>query len=494
MKIAWAALPICAVCLFAQLPGPRFPGQDPSDRPPRTRRQPDARRGAQQQVVETTNGILRRYAGRQFVIEADDHRIVWFRVTDQTTFLKDGLTADPATWQPGDNISVDSTADEQQFFIASAIRFEKTGSPADRAAAARQWDLPGLEPGVAAPAPAQPRPSGDDDRPRMRRNDPPAAPSPAEAAPAESEPPVEAATTVRPPDAAPDDDDPGRPVLRRGIPAARKRPASAPEPAPAAAPAATETPSATPAPSPAVAPPAEEKPEEEDPLLVKAREETGSFAATLPNFFCKQTTTRYQTNNPKRGWDPLDVVTADLTYEDGKESYKNIQIGGKPAKGSMMDIGGGASSTGEFQTILEEIFTPGRATFRRSGSDTIAGRATVMFRYEVPRERSRWRIQATSQLYYPAYRGTVWIDRETARVLRIEMQGRNMPQRFSFDTIETAVEYSPVRLTATNTYLLPVTAELLSCQRGTSFCSRNRIEFRNYRKFGAESTVTFDDK
>jgi hypothetical protein len=35
---------------------------------------------------------------------------------------------------------------------------------------------------------------------------------------------------------------------------------------------------------------------------------------------------------------------------------------------------------------------------------------------------------------------------------------------------------------------------VLSCQQGSSHCSRNRIEFRNYRKFGAESGITYDEK
>jgi hypothetical protein len=475
MRIVLAVLSLCSLALVAEFPVALYAGQGPDERP-RMRRQPDARRGKQAApvITITTNGILRRYAGRQFVIQTDDFRIVWYRVPPETTFQKDGVTADPKSWQLGDHVSVDSTADEQGFFVASAIRFDKTGTPADRAFAARQWDLPALEPGVTAPPPP---PQVEEQRRAAAENE------------VEPEPPVQAATSVRPADAAPDTDDPGRPVLKRGIPAARKRPATTPDPDP---PPTVAVADATPAPAAPEAPPAPETPEE-DPLLAKARAEAASFANSLPNFFCRQTTTRYQTENPKRGWDPLDVVTADLAYENGKESYKNIQVGGKPVKGSMEEIGG-ASSTGEFQTILDEILTPGRAKFRRTGSDTISGRGAVMFQFEVPRELSRWRIQAMSQLYYPAYRGTLWIDRETARVLRIEMQGRSMPKGFSFDTIETAVEYSSVRLTPTLSFVLPVTAELLSCQRGTSYCSRNRIEFRNYRKFGSESSITFDDK
>jgi hypothetical protein len=48
-----------------------------------------------------------------------------------------------------------------------------------------------------------------------------------------------------------------------------------------------------------------------------------------------------------------------------------------------------------------------------------------------------------------------------------------------------------VRLGGTQQFLLPVHAETLSCQRGSSFCSRNAIDFRNYHKYTGESTVEF---
>jgi hypothetical protein len=76
-------------------------------------------------------------------------------------------------------------------------------------------------------------------------------------------------------------------------------------------------------------------------------------------------------------------------------------------------------------------------------------------------------------------------------VLRIEMDARKIPTLFPFDTIETTADYDYVRLEL-QSFLLPVDSEILSCQRGSSICSRNKIEFRNYRKFGAESDITFD--
>jgi hypothetical protein len=186
-------------------------------------------------------------------------------------------------------------------------------------------------------------------------------------------------------------------------------------------------------------------------------------------------------------------VTADLAYEAGRETYKNIKVGNQPVDKPMEDIDG-ARSTGEFSSLEQNLLSPATgATFHRTGQDTIHGRATLVYKFEVTRERSRWRIEAPSELYYPAYQGTVWIDQETSRILRIKQQGRSLPTLFPFDTIETATEYDFVRLATADPFLLPVNAEMMSCNRAGN-CSRNHIEFRNYRRFGAESNLTFDDK
>ena len=37
-----------------------------------------------------------------------------------------------------------------------------------------------------------------------------------------------------------------------------------------------------------------------------------------------------------------------------------------------------------------------------------------------------------------------------------------------------------------------VHSEALSCTRGSSDCTRNTIDFRNYKKFGADTSITFE--
>jgi hypothetical protein len=439
---------------------------------------------------------------------------------------------------------VESTEDDRGYFTATAVRFEKAGSAEDRAHAIETWDLPKLDgKGAVASASSSTVREPGDDRPVLRRktesqdsdtqsasdNSSKPAPDPPKTQTAPSDGSKTDATKTEQakinPDDIPDDRptttlktadqtarDPDAPVLKRGRPSQSSSQSSAQTDSGASsASGATPVQSASRASSSttadptigggrssetvrSTAPPSILTQTSDDPVIEKAREVAFEFSGNLPNFFCQQMTTRYQSDHPKQGWDAIDIVTADVAYEDGRETYKNIKVGNKPVGKAMEDIEG-TRSTGEFASILLDLLAPETgAAFRRTGSDTIHGRATFVYKFDVPRERSHWRVEATAQLYYPAYSGSIWVDKQTSRVLRIEQQARNIPVLFPFDTTESATDYDFVRLATPEAFLLPVDAEILSCVRGSSICARNRIEFRNYRKFGAESSVTFDGK
>ena len=510
---------------------PPYPGQTPPggrqpsgrDQQPQGRRSNSDKNGRDKNtpIVTTTTGILRRASSNQLIIEADDHRIIWYRLSDKLKATKDGKEVPLESFSAGDYLSVDSTSDDEDNFSATEVSWQKEATPADRTAAQRGWDLPrasgpGWRQASAADAKAPITREPGDDRPVLRRknSDPPTS-EPVKADPAKAKPEQTSAsqtaptptpdndldtrptTTIRPTDPAREADDSGPPALRRGAPPRRPSAAatSAGESAPSGPRIATTAARTEPAPEPVAAPVQRDGPivPQEDPILAKAREAAETYSGSLPNFFAKQFTTRYQKEG-RATWQALDIVSADVAYEEGKESYKNIKVGSKTVNKSMEEIGG-TRSTGEFATLLDAIMQPGAgATFRRNGQDTIRNRAAYVYTFEVPRERSGWRVEAPSQLYYPAIRGSIWIDKETSRVLRIEQQGRVLPLLFPFDTVETTADYDFIRLGTSGPFLLPVEAEVLSCQRSTSLCSRNRIEVRNYRKFGAESDITFDDK
>jgi len=222
-------------------------------------------------------------------------------------------------------------------------------------------------------------------------------------------------------------------------------------------------------------------------LIERAREVAFQFSQKLPNFVCQEFMSRFS----QRGREekvPLDLVSAEVIYEDGQESYRNVKIDNRPTDKPLTEIDG-SWSTGEFASILLELFHPDtHAQFRSGGASTISGFSAQVYDFQVQSENSHWTLHAGSQNLTAAYVGSVWVDPNTARVLRIEMQARNVPADFPMDTVETALDYSNVRLGETS-FLLPVHAEALGCERGTSYCSHNIIDFRNYHEFKSEIKI-----
>jgi hypothetical protein len=221
-------------------------------------------------------------------------------------------------------------------------------------------------------------------------------------------------------------------------------------------------------------------------LIDRAREAAFEFSEKLPNFICQEVMSRFT----QRGREEmaLDVVSADVIYDNAHETYRNVKINERPTDRGMQEIGG-SWSTGEFASTLLELLHPDtNAQFRSGGASSISGFSAQVYDFTVQRENSHWIIQSGSQTLTPAYGGSVWVDPKTARVLRIEMQARNIPSDFPMDTLESTVDYSYVTIGGTS-FLLPVRAESLGCERGTSECRHNIIDFRNYHEFKADIKI-----
>ena len=222
------------------------------------------------------------------------------------------------------------------------------------------------------------------------------------------------------------------------------------------------------------------------PLIERARYAAFQFSQKLPNFICQE----YMARNVQRGQDsrPLDIVQAEVVYNNGQESYRNIKVGGRPTDKGMMEVGG-SRSTGEFSSMLLDLFASNTDAQFQGGSRTvISGSIAQVYDFQVRQENSHWQVEAESQKIRPAYKGSVWVDPATARVLRIETQATDLPPDFPMDRIETAVDYAYTSI-AGNSSLLPVHAETLGCGRGSPDCSHNIIDFRNYHQFKVDVKI-----
>ncbi|HMV50424.1 MAG TPA: hypothetical protein PLD20_02395 [Blastocatellia bacterium] len=232
------------------------------------------------------------------------------------------------------------------------------------------------------------------------------------------------------------------------------------------------------------------------PFLEQARHYALEYQDNLPDFMATQIVTRYAQKPGDKDWKKDDTLEIELSYrERGGEKYKLTKIDGKASTLKYENLGG-ATSSGEFGSLLTAAFSPqSRAEFKELRKDIFNKRQTVVYDFKVKKAFSANQItdRTTHQSVIAGYQGTVWIDAETKRVLRIEQSSEGVPANFAITLSESAVEYDWVKI-ADQPYLLPVRAEVLLGSDRDRYYTRNVIEFKNYRKFDSDIKFLDSDK
>lgn len=460
---------LLAAPLPAQYPGQYPPGQYPGGGypgggisiPSRSHKKKDQDKDQANQPTIAADGQTVSNNGKTLVVATKDGRTLTMTITPKTKFTRSANDIDVSKIVPRTTVHVEAFEDDEANLSAETVNLLKDAPQETPRAEQPRQSSSGRAPNQQADDEEMTRPTILNDpvsvpnRPILRHGKPPATQT------ADSHPDDQQASDHRPPaqpvpqTAEPAKSSDGDDFVIDGQTAPVKAKASA----------------------------AQE-------LILKTQEWATTFTNGLPNFVCSQMTTRYAERSKSEGWQPIDVITAKVVYEDGKESYKEITVGGRRTNKSMLDLGG-STSTGEFASILGGLLADqSRAEFKFYQSTTVANEPAAIYDFKVPLANSNWTINVGGQTLRPAYSGSIWIDRATAQVRRIEMQADNIPKDFPEDTIQSAVDYQEVPL-GTYKFLLPVHAENLGCDRGSPICTKNTIDFRDYHKYSGESTVVF---
>ena len=221
------------------------------------------------------------------------------------------------------------------------------------------------------------------------------------------------------------------------------------------------------------------------PLIEQTRYHALKFLDELPNFIVTQIVKRSVQTPEKKDWQEQDKLEIELTYSTQKgEKFKLIKMNDRPSSMSYESLGG-ATSTGEFGTMLAALFLrDSQATFKEARKETFKGRPTVLFEYAVKKANSNNTItdKTSGRSVTAAYSGTIWVEVETARVLRIEQASEDIQRGFPITIAESAVEYEWIKV-GEQKYLLPVFAEVLLGSDINRTYSRNVMELKNYKVF-----------
>jgi hypothetical protein len=229
-------------------------------------------------------------------------------------------------------------------------------------------------------------------------------------------------------------------------------------------------------------------------LIEKARHAALHYTASLPDFICTQMVHRYEDPRGDNRWSLKDVLTVRLSYFDRREDYKLTAIDGKITLRTFDSIEG-ARTQGEFGTLLLLLFHPqSQAEFHWKGWTSVHKRRAAVFSYKVDKLHTSYRVafgtvteDSPNSILAP-YRGEFFMDPESGDILHAT-QIAELPLNFPIKQSVTTIDYDFAEVGGRQ-YLLPVRAE--TTLTSGRYKGRNQVDFKDYRKFQTETTITFD--
>lgn len=243
--------------------------------------------------------------------------------------------------------------------------------------------------------------------------------------------------------------------------------------------------------------PPEPSEEEKKRVLEETREWALNYVKSLPDFLCMEVTRRSVDPHFEIGsegsWTPQDRLIEKLTYFDHKENYELLQHNDTALIGKTWETLGGSMSRGEWATMLAEIFEPSSNTgFHWLRWGTLRGHLTNVYQFSVEQQYSQYVISygehGDAQKITAGMHGLVYVQKGTNAVLRVTVTP-DIPPSFPVQDVDQVVDYDYQDI-GTVKFLLPLHSQVK--MRDGHIATLNEIEWRQYRKYSADTSITFD--
>jgi hypothetical protein len=230
-------------------------------------------------------------------------------------------------------------------------------------------------------------------------------------------------------------------------------------------------------------------------IIEAARKVAVQYSANLPNFICTLIVRRQEAAKNSRSWRPVDTLVLEIVYSETGESRKLLSINGKPTQKTTNDLDGFYLG-GEYGGILKGIFDPKSETrFRWERWADLYGRPAHVFSYSIDKAHSQYKLsfdegggKKGNDVF--AWRGLIYVDRETLQVMRQTHVAEGIPADWPVRGASGELDYGFVEI-AGKRVLLPVHAENRIPWRDESQ-ARSVMEFSNYHQFRTETTIRFE--
>ncbi|HEX3685882.1 MAG TPA: VWA domain-containing protein [Bryobacteraceae bacterium] len=231
-------------------------------------------------------------------------------------------------------------------------------------------------------------------------------------------------------------------------------------------------------------------PQQASELIEDARTRALSYTNSLPDFMCVELTDRSVDATGTGAWRHRDSMAELLRYYAKQEQRVTLEVDGHRsdvAREAMQ----GAKTYGEFGGIATSVFRPEAKAEFHWRQNAVLGAGTVqVFAYQVPRATSDFSVvDATGRSAIAGFHGLVYVDEATRAIRRITLDAGDLPAAFAIRSTSFSVDYDYVAINS-HEYLMPVSGTL-TIHKGKRSILLNQMEFRDYRKYGAETSIHY---
>ncbi len=226
-------------------------------------------------------------------------------------------------------------------------------------------------------------------------------------------------------------------------------------------------------------------------MLGGMRERALEYSEKLPNFGCVVLTRRWFDRSGRENWRAKDNYAEVVRVVNNDEEHRVVEVNGRPSTKEPK----GLNSSGEFGALLKMALDPKFHPQVEWKEWTLLGdRLLHVFSYRVEPRYSSLHLRGeflAGAPRAPGYHGLLYVDPDTLSVRRLTVAA-DLPQKSGPKEVAITVDYDYVAL-GERDHVLPVEAEVrVRTARGTLLM--NQLEFRDCRRFSAQSAIRFEER
>jgi hypothetical protein len=230
-----------------------------------------------------------------------------------------------------------------------------------------------------------------------------------------------------------------------------------------------------------------------DALLPRIQHHVAEYVAGLPNYTCKETIHRYERPRRVKEFQTIDTIKLEIAVLNGTERFAwpgSTAFDDKDLK-EIVGGGYGALTKGDFVIHARNIFLRDQAIFGQPKAEKVGDREAIRLNFEVPVTMSNFEVSADDQKAVVGYKGSVWADRDTLQLMRIDIEAKGIPRETHVRAAQSEINYATAHF-GDMVVLLPSSAQH-TLQHTSGVDMRTRVEFSGCRQYAASTSLSFEE-